>query len=197
MLERRFTTAFRGEDASAPGLILKDDGTVWLVNPDASETQLPGGGGAGSAAIIAGSLNPEVPGFQQIIFAIPFPVDPVAFTLGAFQNTWTIPAFTYAPGLIALLSNPAISQIDTSNDPYDISVAYFFFNADSSQYLHLVGSAQANAGIPGDSASISRATVSVAATHGGDLSYDTVTGQVNSAAGGTFGMAMQMNGSWD
>ena len=46
MLERRFATSFRGVDDSSPGLIQKDDGTVWLVNPDGSETQLPGGAGA-------------------------------------------------------------------------------------------------------------------------------------------------------
>lgn len=41
----RFLTGFRETDQMEPGLIQKPDGTVWLVNPDGSETQISGGGG--------------------------------------------------------------------------------------------------------------------------------------------------------
>lgn len=43
--EIRFQTGFRAAASGEPGLVLHDDGTVWLVNPDSSETQLGGGGG--------------------------------------------------------------------------------------------------------------------------------------------------------
>lgn len=48
-MERRFVTGFRQVDRDAPGLVLENDGTVWLVNPGGSRTQLPGGGGGGCA----------------------------------------------------------------------------------------------------------------------------------------------------
>lgn len=48
--ERRFQTGFRTVDRDDPGLIQEDDGTVWLVNPDGTRTQLPGGGGGGGCA---------------------------------------------------------------------------------------------------------------------------------------------------
>lgn len=41
----RYLTGFFSADTLQPGLIQKLDGSVWLVNPDGSETQLPGGGG--------------------------------------------------------------------------------------------------------------------------------------------------------
>lgn len=44
-LIQRFLLGNRVEDDLQVGLFLKNDGTVWLRNPDGSETQLPGGGG--------------------------------------------------------------------------------------------------------------------------------------------------------
>lgn len=46
--ERRFLTGPRQADTDFPGLIEEEDGTVWLVNPDGTRTQLPGAGGGGS-----------------------------------------------------------------------------------------------------------------------------------------------------
>lgn len=43
--ETRFQTGFTSEQTGEPGLVRHPDGTVWLVNTDGSETQLPGGGG--------------------------------------------------------------------------------------------------------------------------------------------------------
>ncbi len=64
-LERRFATSFRGTDDSAPGLILKDDGTVWLVNPDGSETQLPGTGNTFDGGIIHHTLTVDPTGSDE------------------------------------------------------------------------------------------------------------------------------------
>lgn len=44
-LVQQFLKSFRQSDDLEPGIFLKNDGTVWLRNPDGSETQLPGGGG--------------------------------------------------------------------------------------------------------------------------------------------------------
>lgn len=44
-LIQRFLLGNRVDDDLQVGLFLKTDGTVWLRNPDRSETQLPGGGG--------------------------------------------------------------------------------------------------------------------------------------------------------
>lgn len=62
--EIRFQTGFRAAASGEPGLVLHDDGTVWLVAPDGSETQVSGGGGGSSViqsptdpgAVGAGSL---------------------------------------------------------------------------------------------------------------------------------------------
>lgn len=48
--ERRFQTSFRTIDKDTPGLVLEDDGTVWLVDPDGDRHQLTGGGGTGLPA---------------------------------------------------------------------------------------------------------------------------------------------------
>lgn len=48
---QRFLLGNRVEDDLQVGLFLKNDGTVWLRNPDGSETQVGGGGGSNSVAI--------------------------------------------------------------------------------------------------------------------------------------------------
>lgn len=50
-LEQRFLTGFREVSEGEPGIVQEDDGTCWLVNPDGSRTQLPGGGGSGGTVI--------------------------------------------------------------------------------------------------------------------------------------------------
>lgn len=68
-VERRFLAGFRELDSGSAGLIQKDDGTIWLVNPDGSETQLPGGGGSavqvGSGTPV-GSVTPSGIGAQYL-----------------------------------------------------------------------------------------------------------------------------------
>lgn len=61
---QRFLLGNRVEDDLQVGLFLKNDGTVWLRNPDGSETQVSGGGGGSSV-------------YQQ-------PDDPGAVGAGAF-----------------------------------------------------------------------------------------------------------------
>lgn len=41
---QQFLKSFLGTDTPVPGIIEKPNGTIWLVNPDLTETQLPGGG---------------------------------------------------------------------------------------------------------------------------------------------------------
>ena len=88
--ERRFQTAFRVADTGLPGLIQKDDGTVWLVNPDGSETQLPGGAGSlpfwtdlsGSLGIDNGTVDLE----NSYAFALLQAADPG----GAFPSVTSL-----------------------------------------------------------------------------------------------------------
>lgn len=44
--EQRFGLTMGGVDRDEPGLVRERDGTVWLVNPDGTRTQLPGNGGS-------------------------------------------------------------------------------------------------------------------------------------------------------
>ena len=55
---RQYLTAFRNDGVPSDGLFEKADGTVWLRNPDGSETQLPGGGGSIVVQQGATSVNP-------------------------------------------------------------------------------------------------------------------------------------------
>lgn len=57
-LVREFLKSFREVDTSEPGLFQKEDGTVWLRNPDQSETQLPGGGGGSFTGWTEDAANP-------------------------------------------------------------------------------------------------------------------------------------------
>ncbi len=196
-LERRFTTSFRGTDDSTPGLILKDDGTVWLVNPDESETQLPGGGGAAlSAAIIAGSINSTVTGIPQGQINQPYPTDPVSFVYGNI-NAQTIcgPAVLAAAGFF-LCSAVAVSAIDTTNAPYTIVADFFAWDAAGANVIHVQGTAQASAGAPGDGANISHGDLSAVNTIGSDLSYNSTNGHIISAAGGTYSGKLAITGIW-
>jgi len=54
--ERRFQTGFQQEDVGQPGLILKDDETVWLILPDLSEVELPSNGS------ISGTITDSIAG---------------------------------------------------------------------------------------------------------------------------------------
>lgn len=70
VVESRFIPNFRETSTDAPGLVLTDDGTVYLVLPDGSRVALTGGGGGGSW-----------PTFTQL----DVPVDPAA------GDTWVRP----------------------------------------------------------------------------------------------------------
>ena len=52
-LIQQFLKSFRETEEVEPGIIQKADGTVWLVNPDGTETQLPGGGGGGQPDLLS------------------------------------------------------------------------------------------------------------------------------------------------
>lgn len=59
-LIQRFLLGNRVDDDLQVGLFLKNDGTVWLRNPDGSETQVAGGGGGAStvsATLSSSALN--------------------------------------------------------------------------------------------------------------------------------------------
>lgn len=57
-VERRFATTMREADRHDPGLVMEDDGTVWLVAPGGARTEL--GGAGGGSPFDGGTLLLEV-----------------------------------------------------------------------------------------------------------------------------------------
>lgn len=47
-VERRFLTGYELKSTDEPGLVFGEDGTIWIVAPDGTRTQIEGGGGGGS-----------------------------------------------------------------------------------------------------------------------------------------------------
>ena len=64
-LIQQFLKSFRETEEVEPGIIQKADGTVWLVNPDGTETQLPGGGGGGGLALTGWTEDDSDPAFVE------------------------------------------------------------------------------------------------------------------------------------
>ncbi len=64
-LIQEFLKSFRQDDSLEPGLFQKDDGTVWLRNPDSSETQLPGTGNTFDGGTIHHTLTIDPTGSDE------------------------------------------------------------------------------------------------------------------------------------
>lgn len=87
MPDIRFATKFRSADTNEPGLVMEDDGTVWLVNPGGSRTQLPGGGGGGPGTNIFEVAHfVETPGAGTYTATFDIPDDSLIVFV-AFQTT--------------------------------------------------------------------------------------------------------------
>lgn len=133
-LERRFATAFRGVDDSAPGLILKDDGTVWLVNPNGSETQLPGGAGSPPlwSYLIGGVSisNGDVDGSNSYCLGLTQAADPD----GAFPSLTAIWArIVYGsysgggePGVLTISLDPSSAALSENHKDETCEIAGFW-----------------------------------------------------------------------
>lgn len=161
--------------------------------------------GTGSAAVsvanfggnLQSSYNPGGTVLDALGPTLTTPVDPVAFQYGAVNIPVSLPLFTYPPGAIATFGGWNVNQVDTTNDPYDIRVALIISDATGTNSLVLQGAATANAGTPGDAATINPGDLTVTNLVGTDLSYDTGTGEITSAAGGVYWIQAIWNGDWD
>lgn len=154
---------------------------------------IPGGGVV--AAILQASIGSSlsVPNNNVIL---PYAVDPVGQTFGEIEIGLLLPRFVYAAGSVVVLSNPTITNIDTTYAFYDMQVDVYAFNDDASEAIHLQGTATASAGGPGDSCTVAHSGLSVISTTGSDLSYSTLTGHISSAAGGNYAAELVAFGAW-
>jgi len=109
-LVQNFLKSFREDDTMEPGLIQKDDGTVWLVNPDGSETQLPGGSGGG-----LGIWKTYVDNASNV------PLSGVAVGDGLLVGKWWTPAAVVAdlatdPFLVVLTAQMSFGSTSSVDD---------------------------------------------------------------------------------
>lgn len=142
MRVQQFLKSFRQADDLEPGIFMKNDGTVWLRNPDGSETQLPGA--AGSLPIwtdISSSLtvtNGTIGGPLTYAFALTQPADPdgsfpslTAVWLRAVYATYT--GGGEAGGLSMTLPNGSAAG-DESSKPLTCEISGFWAKADASAF---------------------------------------------------------------
>lgn len=109
----------------------------------------------------------------------------------------TAPLRTVAAlAVVATFDTWGVENIDTTPGTYEITVAVYVTNEDASQTITLTGTADATSGGPGDSATISAAGLTVTGQTGSDLTYDSMTGDIASTAGGSFGVVVTYGGGW-
>lgn len=108
-LVQRFLTAFRESDTLEPGLFQKPDGTVWLRNPDGSESQVGSGGSQPedeATYSLSGTLTAGTSGSLSLTYGdgnadlldLTDPTAPVAAAPGDYAVTVSFTAFGTNPG---------------------------------------------------------------------------------------------------
>lgn len=133
--------------------------------------------------------------FEDTMF---MPLDTVHFTGGTYNRPMSVPPITVgSSGLIATFNGFSVQNIDTTNDGYDLSAQMIVFNADGSETITINGGGFIPAAGPGQTATIAAGDMSVTGQVGSDLSYDSGTGDVTSAAGGTYAVCCFFAGEWD
>ena len=149
-----------------------------------------------SVVTVKGSIsfaNPPAPigfGLETSV-----PADAANRTYGNYRHTWNSPAYTFSAGTIATLGNFGVSNVDTSAHNYNLDVLIYIMNSNNTQQLNFHGVAIAQAGTPGDSATLTASSFAMGGS-GGDLSYSSSTGAITSAGGGAYTIWVQVVGSW-
>lgn len=201
----RYLTGFFSADNHQPGLIQKPDGTVWLVNPDGSETQLGGGGGSG---ILSNGQSATTQ-----IFATPndFSLHPVqvigggnlvggeapAGLLGGFS--YIPPVFFFAGTFLDLNSGQtAVSLAGTIaevDDPFSvgIDVVCFVSDGDGTNRAHSVITGEIDAPITDLAYTADFSTAAWTIDAGDDLSA--IGPALTSAAGGIYSIWLGVQAS--
>lgn len=197
-LVQQFLKSFRESDDLEVGIFMKNDGTVWLRNPDGSETQLPGGGGSSSGfAAFAASFQPQQAGMPLMGQKATFPCTGVGAGTGGFQT-----AFATPPGLVAsdgvVWNSPVVEvsglPVTDNGNTFALIAKLIASNQDGTEVL-VVSDGQ-DAIVP-PSGVIDWSVGSVEFTVGADLAWDSGSQSIVSAGGGVFTVAMVASGTWD
>jgi len=190
--EIRFQTGFRGAPTGEPGLVMHLDGTVWLVAPDGSETQLSPGASAPSIVQFVAQAQSI---YDTLDLLLTIPNDPVSQAYGEIKMPFTSsPALYAASDNVATFSRFTVERVDTRHDSYIIEAQMIVTNADQSEHAVLNGTATAGNGVELDTATINSSDLSPTII-GDDLSWD--GSNVVSAAGGTYSVQMIYSSIWD
>lgn len=187
-----------------PGWMGVDNtGTIYVCTAGGSPgTWVAQGGSSGQTPTITGDIGmfpvagPYVlAGGSDMTFSIPF--DPASTAGGgAFSISRTIPDAIYAAGEIGNChGGPFDMSVPSTADQWDLQAIAIISDAAGANFISL----QAGASIAQGSTSndIASADYSVVNSSGVDLSYDSSTGAISSAAGGSYGMFFALSGSWD
>jgi hypothetical protein len=138
-------------------------------------------GGVDASEFIPGASNPLSPEF-------PF---------GSGNKHITFPQFDYPAGVIFRWGGLTIENVDTTQDEYDLAAFIVVSNLDGSSYILLGAEVSADSDVTNDTAQVTSADIDVFDTVGADLSYDSGTGYVSSALGGTYGIFVWLIYGWD
>jgi hypothetical protein len=152
-------------------------------------------GGSLAALLLAGEFTSQATGVPPLWLTEYVPYDPVTLAGGNFRRTLSAPAAVYGAGAVASCGTTQVTGVDTTQDAYDLTVQFWIVKADLSQVLVLSGLAVANAGGPGDSASIAPASLAEDLRIGADLVN--TAGAITSVAGDTYALAMIISAGWD
>lgn len=205
-LIQRFLLGNRAEDDLQVGLFLKNDGTVWLRNPDGTETQLPGGGGGGLPSVVSTRFA-TANNYVDPACIAPFVADPAALT-GGFSQTLTSTIMAVGAGATAVTVFDGIPTgalvvqgLPVSADAFDLTFFAEITNLDSSEWLELQASGSIPAGETSGILDLSAMVVNPLA--GSDLAWTygpsdppSNVGLVQSTAGGVFMATLLVTGSW-
>ena len=139
----RFQTAFRQEDTMTPGLIQKADGTVWLVAPDGSESQITPGTGAilellaGDGDITYSHTGPTLPnyihGAHATLCDLSDPSNPTVISGGIYILTYTIMVESDVAFLlpITMQSSSIGASVVPDASPIAVNDCYATFTSDA------------------------------------------------------------------
>ncbi len=215
-LIQEFLKSFRTDDSLEPGLFQKIDGTVWLRNPDGSETQVGVGSSIGPVVVSgtpsAGQIivataadaadwedpaAPSVPPVGVLNGSVVLSDGVLILTqIGPLQSSHSAALSIQGPPLLIAAMSAVCSQanvlprdIPDISDQLDVLAILYVTDQAGANTLKVAKGNTQNTPIVGNGASIDW-TGSSATIVGVDLSWDDTTGTVTSAAGGIYSVTL-------
>lgn len=219
----RYLTGFFSADTFQPGLIQKLDGTVWLVNPDGSETQVGTGGGP----VTVEDIDAESSADGQVITSngdgtadwedaaastplsritldlsiVNIPVGIARWVLNTlFDPTETTtleittPPLLFASGNISVSPDLLLNDVPDLGDSLDFE--YSLYVTDATGANTLVLTASSSSGTPFSGVTLNFLGVD-ATIVGADLTWDSGSGTIATTAGGAYSVSAVANLSED